>query len=319
MGYRPLDAMEFPRFEGIRTFMRLPHATTTEGTDFAVVGVPFDTGATFRVGARFGPAAIRAASLLLRPYNSAQGIDVFAHCSGVDRGDVPVVPGNTAASLERIEAAMEPVFAAGVVPICLGGDHTIPLALLRAAHRRYGPLALIHFDSHADTWDSYWGERYTHGTTFRRAIEEGLIDPARSTQIGMRGPGYGPGDINDARALGLRVIPDGEMHALGFPRCQAIARERAAPGPAWLSFDIDWVDPAYAPGTGTPEVGGVTSREALMAVRGLTGIRFVGFDIVEVLPALDHAEITAMLAANIAYECLTLHAIARHNAHGTRG
>lgn len=286
--------------------MRLPHTQTLDGVDVAIVGIPFDTGASYRVGARFGPSAVRAGSRLLRPYNPSLAVGIFDHLSVVDYGDLPVVPGFIDASYARIAEGLRPIYESGVVPISIGGDHSIVLAELRAAHARYGPLGLAHFDSHSDTWDAYWGQKYTHGTPFRRAIEEALIDPSRSIQVGMRGPVYDESDLEDALDLGLQMITGPELANMGIGAATERARRRVGDRPAFLSFDIDFIDPSCAPGTGTPEVGGPFTREALQLIRGLTGVQFVGFDVVEVLPQYDVAELTAMTAANVAYEFLSL-------------
>jgi agmatinase len=309
--YRPLDAMVYPRFEGIRTFMRLPHITDLAGVDFAIAGVPFDTGATFRVGARFGPESIRTNSLLLRPYNPAQKIGIFDVCSGVDYGDLPVIPGYLPESHALIAEHAAPLFASAATPIFLGGDHSVSLPLLRAAAARHGRLALVHFDAHSDLWHSYFGGKDTHGTPFRRAVEEGLIDPARSSQIGLRGSLYDSGDLQMSYDEGFHVVTGPELHEQGIPATIAQIRERLGAGPAYLSFDIDFVDPAYAPGTGTPEVGGFTGAQSQQLVRGLVGLPFIGFDLVEVLPSYDPASITSLLAANIVYEFISLIALAR--------
>ncbi|MGZ4199401.1 MAG: agmatinase [Thermoleophilia bacterium] len=316
-GYGPPDALVSPRFAGIATFLRLPVAADLAGVDVAIVGLPFDTGATFRVGARFGPRAVREGSLALRPaYNPSQRVQVFDHVSVVDAGDAPVVPGATQPSLVAMQAALAALHGAGVTPLGLGGDHTVLLAELRAAAAARGPLALVSFDAHADTWDSYFGERYTHGTPVRRAIEEGLIDPQRSTLMGMRGGLYGPHDYDEARALGLTLVPWDELAQLGTG---VVARAvEVAAGPAFLTFDIDFVDPAFAPGTGTPECGGPTSAQALALLRACRGLDIVGADVVEVLPDLDPSHITATLAATVAYEILTLIACARAGAAGSR-
>jgi agmatinase len=310
--YRPVDALQSPRFAGIRTFGRLPHVTDLADVDVAFVGVPFDTGATYRVGCRFGPAAIREASALLRTYNPSLGVSVYDHVSAVDYGDVPVAPGFIEDSYERIVAGLAPVLDAGVVPIALGGDHAISLACLRAVAGKHGPVALVHFDSHSDLWDQYWGHRYTHGTPFRRALEEGLLDPSRSSQVGLRGSLYGPEDVSMGTDLGFQVFPMDEVRRLGFPSVLAAVRERVGDGLAYLTFDVDFIDPAYAPGTGTPEVGGPTTAEALQCVRAMAGVPFVAFDVVEVLPTYDGpGQITALAAANVAFEMLSLVALER--------
>jgi agmatinase len=304
--YQPTDALQSPRFCGIRTFARLPYVTDTEEVDATVLGIPFDTGVSYRAGARFGPAAIRDASALLRPYNAAVNVDVFGTLSVTDGGDISVVPGYIEDSYERIEAGLKPVLDAGIIPICLGGDHSITLAELRAVARRYGPVGLVHFDAHSDTWDAYFGRKYNHGTTFKRAIEEGLLDVSRSIQVGMRGPVYDAGDYDVARQLGLAFLPNHEMRQYSMADVARMVRERVGSGPTFFTFDVDFVDPAYAPGTGTPEIGGVTSWEVQQLIRGLHDIQFVAFDVVEVLPAYDPSLVTALLAANVAYEMLTL-------------
>ncbi|WP_376789465.1 agmatinase [Thermoflexus sp.] len=309
--YRPPDALEFPRFAGIRTFMRLPHVQTTEGVDVAIVGLPFDTGATFRVGARFGPEAIRSASVLLRPYHPVLRVHLFERLSIVDYGDAPVAPGFIEDSLRRIADFLSQLTLAGVIPIGLGGDHSVLLGELRAVAAAYGPVALVQFDSHPDTWDAYFGHRYTHGTVVRRAIEEGLILPERSIQVGLRGPVYGPEDWEAARRLGLEVMSAAEVRAIGLESATRRILQRVGDHPAFLSFDIDFFDPAYAPGTGTPEVGGFTSWEGLSMLRELVGLPLVGMDVVEVLPAYDPGGITALLAANVVYEGLALLAARR--------
>jgi len=309
-GYAPLDPLQSPRFAGISTFLRLPHVTDLEGVDVAFVGLPFDTAVSFRVGARFGPKAIREGSLALRPnFSPAQRVAVFERVSAVDYGDAPVVPGVTGRSMELMTAALRPLHEAGVVPIGFGGDHSVLLAELRAAAAVHGPLALVHFDSHQDTWDQYFGEKYTHGTVVRRAVEEGLIDPARSTQMGMRGGVYGPGDYDASREMGFTLIPWEDLAQLGT-EAVAAAVERAT-GKAFLTFDIDFVDPAFAPGTGTPECGGPSSMQALALVRACRGLDLAAGDVVEVLPDLDVSHLTATLAATVANEILTLVACAR--------
>jgi agmatinase len=309
--YEPADSFETPRFSDVRTFMRLPNTRDLPNADAAIVGAPFDTGATFRAGARFGPEGIRSASHLLRRYNPSLDVAVFDHISVIDYGDVPVVPGYIESSYERIAKGLEPIHRAGVVPIVLGGDHSIALPELRAAAAVHGPLALVQFDSHPDTWDSYFGERHTHGTPFRRAVEEGLLDTSRSIQVGMRGSIYDRGDWDDAREMGFDLVPTDEVRELGIPSVIDRISGRTEGAKVYVSFDVDFVDPAYAPGTGTPEIGGFTSREAQEFVRGLAGLEIVGCDVVEVYPAYDHAQITALLAANVAHEVLSLIAFSK--------
>jgi agmatinase len=313
--YEPANSFETPRFSGVRTFMRLPNVRDLENADAAIVGAPFDTGASFRAGARFGPEGIRSVSHLLRPYNPSQQVSIFDHLSVIDYGDVPVVPGFIEESYERISAGLEPIHRAGVVPIVLGGDHSIALPELRAAAAVHGPVALVQFDSHADTWDAYFGQKYNHGTPFRRAVEEGLLDPSRSIQVGMRGSLYEAGDLEDSRELGFDLVSTDEVRELGIPAVVERIRERVGDAQVYVSFDVDFVDPAYAPGTGTPEIGGYTSHEAQEFVRRLAGIDIVGCDVVEVYPSYDGpGQITSLLAANVAYELLSL--VARRNDGG---
>ena len=314
-GHGPIDAMEYPRFSGIRTFMRLPHVTDLENVDFAVIGAPFDTGATYRVGARFGPEGIRSASVLLRPYNASLDVLIFDHLSGVDYGDFGVVPGYLPESHNKITEGMRPLLEAGVTPIVLGGDHSVTLPELRAVVEKFGPVALIQFDSHGDVWEGYFGGKDTHGTPFRRAIEEGLLDTSRSIQIGLRGPVYEFADIQQSRDLGFHVIMADEVRQLGLDRVISAIQERAGDGPCFLTFDIDFVDPTFAPATGTPEVGGFTSWESQYLVRGLQGLNFVAFDLVEVSPPYDNAgATTCLLAANLVYEFISLLALARRGS-----
>lgn len=310
--YQPADSFVTPRFSGIRTFARLPFTLDRKDVDATILGIPFDTGASFRTGARFGPAAIRDASVLLRPYNPVVGVDVFGSLSVTDGGDLPVVPGYIEDTYIRVEEGLREVHQSGIVPICLGGDHSITLAELRAAAAIHGPMSLVHFDAHSDTWDSYFGRKYNHGTTFRRAAEEGLLDTAHSIQVGARGPVYAAEDYENARSLGLQVLDNVTMREIGLPQTIKTIVSRVAAHPAFVTFDIDFVDPAYAPGTGTPEIGGVTSWEAQALVRGLHGIDIRGFDVVEVSPPYDKSEITALLAANLVYEFLTLLAHRHH-------
>jgi agmatinase len=309
--HRPLDAMQMPRFAGIRTFMRAPHTTDLAGVDAAVYGIPFDTATSYRTGARFGPEAIRSASALLRPYNPALEVDVVETLSIVDYGDLPVSPGDTERTYGQVEEALAPLVEAGVFPLALGGDHSVTLAELRVLAGRQGPLALIQFDAHGDTWDEYFGQRFFHGTTFKRAVEEGLIDPAVSVQAGLRGSLYGAEDLESAREAGFALLPCDQLRTLGPGGCASLIAGRVGRRPVFLSFDIDVLDPAFAPGTGTPEVGGLSTAEALAFVRALRGIDLAGADVVEVSPQYDGpGQQTAMAAANIAYEILSLRAVA---------
>ena len=310
--YGPPDASKAPRYTGVRTFARCPHVTALDDVDVAVVGIPFDTATSRRPGARFGPEGIRAASLLLRPWHPPLEVDVFAAQSLVDWGDLAVTPGNAERTAAQIHDGLRPLVAAGVTPLVLGGDHSIVLGELRAHAERHGPLALVLLDAHADTWDQYYGERYFHGTPFRRALEEGLLAPERSTLVGMRGPLYAPSDLDEPRDWGFHIIGCDELRATEPAAYGRLVRERAGDAPLYLSFDIDVIDPAFAPATGTPEVAGLLPHEALAFLRALAGLSFVGFDVVEVAPAYDGpGQQTALLAASIAYELLALRAIAR--------
>jgi len=309
--HRPLDAQLIPRFAGVKTFMRAPHTTDLDGVDAAVYGIPFDTATSFRAGARFGPEAIRSASSLLRPYNPGLGVNVVEALSIVDVGDVPVSPGDTERTYGQIEAALAPIVEAGIFPLALGGDHSVTLAELRALAKRHGPLALVQLDAHGDTWDEYFGQKFFHGTTFKRAVEEGLIDAHASVQAGMRGSLYGAGDIESARELGFTVIESEELRALGPEGYAELIFGTTRDRPVFLSFDVDFLDPAFAPGTGTPEVGGFSTAEALAFLRALRGIRLEGADVVEVSPPYDGpGAVTALAAANVAYELLSLRALA---------
>jgi agmatinase len=309
--YVPEDSLQSPRFTGPATFARLPFVRTLEDVDLAVVGVPFDTGVTYRVGGRFGPNAVRAASVMLRPYNPNLDVKPFDRLSCVDYGDVSIVPGYTERSYAAIESAVAPIVAAGVVPLLIGGDHACTLPHLRATRGR-GPVAVIDFDSHTDAWDSYFGEKYNHGTWMRRAIEEGLVDVDHSIEVGLRGSLYDATDWTSLETeLGLAYLTTEDVFRLGPAEVGARIRQRVGDRPAFISFDIDVVDPADAPGTGTPEAGGPSSHAVLEILRGLTGIDFVGFDVVEVIPAYDPAGQTATLAATIAYEMLSLIAVHR--------
>jgi agmatinase len=308
--YRPLDAQLIPRFAGIRTFMRAPHVTDLHGVDAAVYGIPFDTATSYRTGPRFGPEAIRSASALLRPYNPAHDVNLVDRLSIVDYGDVPVSPGDTERTYAQVEEALDAVVAAGVFPVALGGDHSITLAELRPLARAHGPLALVQLDSHGDVWEQYFGQQYFHGTTFKRAVEENLIEPRASVQAGMRGSLYGAEDIDVARELGFTVLSTDELRDLGPAAYGDLVRSTVGERPVFVSFDIDFLDPAFAPGTGTPEVGGFSTAEALAFIRALRGIDLAGCDVVEVSPPYDGpGMVTALAAATVAYELLSLKAL----------
>jgi agmatinase len=307
----PIDSLRIPRFAGPATFARLPTLEEVGHADVAVVGVPFDAGTTYRPGSRFGPSAIRQGSRLLRPFHPALGVRPFEAHQVVDAGDLPCSPFNIDEAISDVQTGAAALMGDGATRLlALGGDHTISLPLLRTVVRRHGPVALVHFDAHLDTWDTYFGAPYTHGTTFRRAAEEGLFSDDRSTHVGIRGPLYGTHDLEDDRRLGFRIVDCMEVAREGPEAAAVRIRERAGDAPLYLSVDIDVLDPAHAPGTGTPEAGGLTSRELLAILRGLAGARIVGADIVEVSPAYDHAEITAIAAAHVGYEILSLLAFA---------
>lgn len=291
--------------------MRLPHVRDLEDVDVAVIGIPTDGAVVFRTGARFGPEAVRSASVMLRNYNPVLDVNVVDRLSLVDYGDVPVVPGSTADSLERSRAAIEEVARAGVTTLCIGGDHTVLLAELRALAAVHGPLALVQLDSHHDLWDEYFGQKLFHGSVVRRAVEEGLVDGGRSVQAGLRGSLTEAADALLPARFGIDGISYEELAHLGPEGFAGRVQSRVANAPCFLSFDIDFVDPAFAPGTGTPEVGGPSSREALAFVRALAGLDFRGFDCVEVSPPYDPAGVTAFVAANACFEMLSLLAQAR--------
>lgn len=303
---QPASALSSPRFCNMGTFMRMTKVDSAKGLDFAIAGAPFDTASSFRSGSRFGPNAIRNISAMMKPNNVILQVNIMENLKGGDIGDFNVTPGYIHPTYDAIEAGVAGILEENAVPIILGGDHSITLAELRAAAKKYGPVALVHFDSHSDLCDEVFGQKYNHGTPFRRAIEEGLIDPAHSVQIGMRGSLYDPNEHKMAADLGMLLIPAHKVREMGFEALVKTAMERVGDKPVFLTFDIDFVDPAYAPGTGTPEVGGFTSYEALSLVRAIKDMNFVGFDIVEVLPAYDSGEITAYLAANIVFEYLSI-------------
>jgi agmatinase len=310
--HQPWDALAAPRFTGPRTFARLPHLSSLDGAHAAVFGMPWDGGTSFRSGARFGPEAVRSASGMIRTYNAVQKVQVFGELSTIDYGDCGTVPGYIEDTLPLIEAFVRPIAEAGVVPLGIGGDHSVTLAELRALASVHGPLGLLHFDSHTDLWDTYNGRPYSHGTMFRRAIEEGILEPARMLQVGMRGPLYGADDEAIPGDLGVKTIPWHELAEVTPAELAAQARERLGGKPAFLTFDVDFVDAAFCPGTGTPEVGGPTSFQALSLLRACSDLPFVGFDVVEVAPAYDGpGQVTALFAANVLFEMLTFVTMAR--------
>ena len=301
----PVDASLVPRYAGLSTFARLPRREDVPAADVAVVGVPFDSGVSYRPGARFGPAHIRQSSRLLRPFNPALGVSPFATKQVVDAGDIAANPFDIQQAIKEIETAARELSAEAKL-MTLGGDHTIVLPILRAMQAKHGPIAVLHFDAHLDTWDTYFGEPYTHGTPFRRAAEEGLLDPDHCLHVGIRGPLYSERDLPESADLGFAVVHSTELETLGVTGTVERMRERLGDRPIYVSVDIDVLDPSHAPGTGTPEAGGLTSRELLGILRGLAGANVVSADVVEVSPAYDHAEITGIAAAHVAYDLMSI-------------
>jgi agmatinase len=302
----PLDSSRIPRYAGFATFARLPRIDQVAHADVAVVGVPFDSGVSYRPGARFGPAAVREASRLLRPYHPELDVSPFAERQVVDAGDIAVNPFNIGEAIETLQQEAEALQANGTRLVTVGGDHTIALPLLRAAAKQHGPVALLHFDAHLDTWDTYFGEPYTHGTPFRRASEEGILDTSALSHVGTRGPLYGKRDLEEDRRLGFGIVTSGDVMRRGVAETVDALRQRIGDRPLYVSVDIDVLDPAHAPGTGTPEAGGLTSRELLEILRGLRDLNLIGADVVELAPAYDHAEITAIAASHVAYDLVSL-------------
>jgi agmatinase len=309
MSHQPRQSFKSPRFAHPATFMRLPHVEDPQGLDVAIVGVPYDGGTSYRPGARLGPREIRAQSSLIRPYSYFQKVAPFDRLNVADVGDIDAPPVSIEQCYAVVAERIGAIAGAGARPIVVGGDHSISLPILRALAKRHGPLALVQFDAHIDTWDEYFGGKYFHGTPFRRAIEEGLIDGKRFIQVGIRGPMYGEDDFDFHREHGITMIDIDQVKARGIAWTVEQIRG-VVTGPAYMTFDIDSVDPAFAPGTGTPEVGGLTSHEAQQLVRGLAGLTFVGGDIVEVAPPFDGpGQITALLAANLMFEFLCVMAL----------
>lgn len=305
----PPSAARIPRYAGPETFARLPTFDEVSSAAVAILGVPFDSGVSYRPGARFGPGGIRAGSKLLRPYHQHLDVEPWNVHQVVDAGDVGCTPFDIDESLRQVEAAAREALSRADRLVTIGGDHTIALPLLRAMHAKHGPVRLIHFDAHLDTWDTYFSAPHTHGTPFRRAVEEGLLAIDSSAHIGIRGPLYSRADLDDDRKLGYAVVSSVDIATQGIPHSLDRVRERVGSGPVYVSIDIDVLDPAHAPGTGTPEPGGLTTRELQLLLRGLDGLNIVGADVVEVAPAYDHAELTTIAAANVVYEFLALFAV----------
>jgi agmatinase len=301
----PVDATLVPRYAGEATFARLPRLDEVSQADVAILGVPFDSGVSYRPGARFGPSHIRESSRLLRPYNPALQVPVFASQQVADAGDLAVNPFNIDDAIGAIERGARALLERTRFVLTLGGDHTVALPMLRAVSAVHGPVAVVHFDAHLDTWDTYFGAAYTHGTPFRRAAEEGLLDRTGCLHVGIRGPLYTDADLDQDSELGFQVIPAPDVEQLGVPSMVERIAQRVGDRPVYVSIDIDVLDPAHAPGTGTPEAGGLTSRELLAALRSFARLNLVGADIVEVAPAYDHAQITGIAAAHVGYELLS--------------
>jgi agmatinase len=305
---QPPDARQVPRFAGPATFARLPRLDEVAHADVAVLGVPFDGGTSYRPGARFGPEAIRAGSKLLRPYHVGLEVAPWATLQVADAGDVSANPFDIVEAVGQIEAAANALYDKADRIISLGGDHTVALPLLRAVRARSGPVAVIHFDAHLDTWDTYFGARYTHGTPFRRASEEGLLALDHCAHVGIRNSVFAGTDFGEDRRLGFATVSTLDVARRGVDEALDRIRERVGDRPVYLSIDIDVLDPAHAPGTGTPEPGGLTTRELQLFLLGLVDLPIVGADVVEVSPAYDHAQLTALAAANVVYDMLAMFA-----------
>jgi len=317
----PSDASKTPRYAGLSTFARLPRLEDVPAADIAVVGIPFDTGVSFRPGARFGPEHVRASSRLLRPYNPAQDFSGWEAVQVADAGDIAVNPFHIDEAVRQIADAAAELGERARRILTIGGDHTIAYPLLKALSAKHGPVAVLHFDAHLDTWDTYFDEPVTHGTPFRRASEEGLLDRTASVHVGTRGPLYSKQDLEDDERLGFSIVSSEYIEENGIPSALERIRGRVGDKPLYISIDIDVLDPAHAPGTGTPEAGGLTSRELLRLLRGLTDLNIVGADVVEVAPAYDHAQVTGIAAAHVAYELMTAMAqvIVREGSAHPRG
>ena len=300
-----VDATQMPRYGGIATFAHLPQLSEVSDVDVAIVGVPFDTGVSYRPGARFGRNHVRESSRLLRPYNPAANVSPFATQQVVDAGDIAANPFDIEEAISSIHKSYDQLSERAKKIVTIGGDHTITLPILRSLKAKHGAISVVHFDAHLDTWDSYFGADYTHGTTFRRASEEGLLDPEGCMHIGIRGPLYAAKDLTDDKALGFQIISSVEFQDLGVNAAIDKMKARVGKRPVYISIDIDVLDPAHAPGTGTPEAGGLTSRELLSVLRATAGMNVIGADIVEVAPAYDHAQITGIAASHVMYELIS--------------
>lgn len=302
----PQDGLQIPRYAGYTTFARLPRLDEVDDADIVVWGVPFDSGVSYRPGARFGPNHVRQSSRLLRPHNPAVEVDPFARMQVADAGDAAVNPFDIAHAITDVQRVATELSGTGRRLVTIGGDHSIALPLLRVQHERHGPVAVLHFDAHLDTWDTYFGAAYTHGTPFRRAAEERLIDFEHSIHVGLRGPLYTSLDLQESQQMGFAAVHCREFVRQPLEGIIELIRDRLGDRPVYVSLDIDVLDPAYAPGTGTPEAGGLSSMQLLELLRGLDGVDIVGVDVVEVAPAYDHAEITGIAAAHAIYELLSV-------------
>lgn len=301
----PVDASRVPRFAGIATFARLPRIDEVKRADIAIVGVPFDTGVSYRPGARFGPPHVRESSRLLRPYNPATDTSPFSAVQVADAGDIACNPFLIDEAIASIQEGASQLLDTGAKLMTIGGDHTIALPLLREMAKRHGPVAVVHFDAHLDTWDTYFGVETTHGTPFRRASEEGLLDLTSCLHVGIRGPLYSSADLDDDQRLGFQVVSSRDVQLKGLQWALDTITQRVGDRPVYVSVDIDVLDPAHAPGTGTPEAGGLTSRELLEMLRLFGQMNLVSADVVEVAPAYDHAQLTGVAAAHVAYELIS--------------
>ena len=302
---QPVDALVYPRFSGIPTFMRLPYIPQAEELDIALIGIPFDGGTTYRPGARFGPRNIRVQSAMIRPWNPVLKVNPFEKWRVADFGDLSINPLSIEDTYQRITEQLGEVLRSGVRPVSVGGDHSILLPILRAIHRQFGPVAFIQLDAHGDTWSGYFGSPHSHGTPVKYAIEEGLIDKDHALQVGLRGQVYSDGDFDFAHQHGIQIVTSEEFHRGGVEHVKRHLKKFGT-RPVYVTLDIDVVDPAFAPGTGTPQVGGLSSAQILELVRVLKGLKLVGCDLVEVSPPYDNGEITSLLAANLLYELLCL-------------
>src|SRR5579885_659719 len=300
---QPVDALVYPRFSGVPTFMRLPHITAAEDLDIAIIGIPFDSGTTYRPGARFGPRNVRVQSAMIRPWNPVLNVNPFAKWRIGDFGDLSINPLSIEDTYGRITKQLVEILREDTRTLCVGGDHSILLPILRAIHKQFGPVGFIQLDAHGDTWGGYFGSPHSHGTPVKYAVEEGLIAKGCGLQVGLRGQVYSDEDFDFARKHKIEIVTSEEFHQGGAQLVKKYLR-KLQNRPVYVTLDIDVVDPAFAPGTGTPQVGGLSSAQILELVRGLRGLNLVGCDLVEVSPPYDTGEITSLLAANLVYELL---------------